>query len=286
MTLNFKIPPTEKRSLEQLKEHYEIEKGLAARLLNSTKEDRQNLYTTLYDELYRKVPHHSQLTRKSSPENTAWIVAQRMPLLERFLSPHKTYLEIGVGDCSLALEVSKYVKKVYAVDVSTEITKQVIFPPNVDFVISDGRSISVTENSVDIAYSHQLMEHLHPNDAVEQLQNIYKALAPHGIYICITPNRLSGPHDISKYFDNVATGFHLKEYTVIELYELFRTAGFSKVSWVKNNGKTHIEIPLNQSTIFPIKMIEKILDQFPSSLKREIAKTPLLFRGMTIIGTK
>jgi SAM-dependent methyltransferase len=286
MSTQIKLPENEKRSLEQIEEHYRTEKELAGRLLNSTKEERQYLYTSLYDELYRRVPHHSQLTRKSSPETTAWIVAQRMQLLERFLSPQKTYLEIGVGDCSLALEVAKYVKKVSALDVSTEITKQVIFPPNVDFVISDGCSIPIPANSVDIAYSHQLMEHLHPDDAVEQLQNIYKALAPNGIYICITPNRLSGPHDISRYFDEVATGFHLKEYTVTELYELFHTVGFSKVSWVKNNGKTHIEIPLNQSTILPIKMAEKILDQLPYSLRRKIANTPLLFRGMTMIGKK
>lgn len=286
MNLHLKIPPSEKRSFNQIEEHYIIEKALAGKLLNSTKEDRQYLYTSLYDELYRRVPHHSQLTRKSSPEITAWIVAQRMQLLERFLSPQKTYLEIGVGDCSLAIEVAKYVKKVYALDVSTEITKQVIFPSNVDFVISDGCSIPVRENSVDIAYSHQLMEHLHPDDAVEQLQNIYKALAPNGIYICITPNRLSGPHDISRYFDEVATGFHLKEYTIAELYELFRRVGFSKISWVKNNGKMHMEIPLNQSTNFLIKIAEKILDRLPYSLKKKIANTPLLFRGMTIIGTK
>lgn len=286
MTLNFKISPTEKRSLEQIEEHYEIEKALACKLLNSTKEERQYLYTDLYDELYRRVPHHSQLTRKSSLEATTWIVAQRMQLLKQFLSPQKTYLEIGVGDCSLSIEVAKHVKKVYALDVSTEITKQVTFPPNVNFVISDGCSVPVPENSVDIAYSHQLMEHLHPDDAIEQLENIYKALAPSGIYICITPHRLSGPHDISKYFDEIATGFHLKEYTVTELYKMFRRVGFSKVAWVKNNGKFHLEIPLNKMIVSSIAITEKILSDLPYSLRKKIANTPFLFRGMTIIGRK
>ena len=75
------------------------------------------------------------------------------------------------------------------------------------------------------------MEHLHPDDAVDQLKNIYNALVNGGKYICITPNRLTGPHDISKYFDNVATGFHLKEYTVTELSGLFREVGFSDCSF-------------------------------------------------------
>lgn len=286
MTLKISIPVAEKRSVEQLKEHYEVEKKLASQLLNSTKAERQYLYSALYDELYREVPHHTQLTRKSSPESSAWIVAQRMQLLKQYLSSDKTYLEIGPGDCHLAIEVAKHTKKVYAVDVSTEITKQVNLPSNFYFILSDGCSIPVPENSADVAYSHQLMEHLHPNDALDQLQNIYKALAPEGIYICITPNRLSGPHDISKYFDEVATGFHLKEYTVTELYQLFREVGFSKVSWIKNNGKTHINIPLNIATIPLINFTERVLQRLPYYLRKRIANTPMLFRGMTIIGTK
>jgi hypothetical protein len=31
------------------------------------------------------------------------------------------------------------------------------------------------------------MEHLHPEDAFEQLRNIIRALAPGGRYVCITP---------------------------------------------------------------------------------------------------
>jgi hypothetical protein len=130
------------------------------------------------------------------------------------------------------------------------------------------------------------MEHLHPEDALEQLQNIYKSLAPSGIYICITPNRLSEPHDISKYFDEEATGFHLKEYTVTELYELFRTVGFSKVSWLKSNKRMHIEIPLLASVVPLIKASEAALSTLPSSLRRKIANTSMLFRGMTIVGIK
>lgn len=286
MQLKIKIPKTEKRSIEQLKEHYEIEKELADRLLNSTKKERQYLYTYLYDELYRKVPHHPQLTRKSSPEISAWIVAQRMQLLENFLSPDLTFLEVGPGDCTLSREISKHVKKVYAVDVATELTQELKFPPNCEFIISDGCSIPVSENSVNIAYSHQLMEHLHPDDAIEQVKNIYKALAPNGNYICITPNRLSGPHDISMYFDETATGFHLKEYTVTELFDLFSAVGFSKISWIKSRGKTYIKFPLNPITLSILRKIESIISALPYWLRRTISNTPVLFRGMTIIGSK
>ncbi|MFZ1028978.1 MAG: methyltransferase domain-containing protein [Limnoraphis robusta] len=286
MSTKISVPSSESRTVEQLKEHYELEKQLASQLLNSNKEERRNLYTTLYDKLYTTLPHHPRWTRKSSPEITAWIVTQRMYLLKRFLTPETTYLEIGPGDCSLSMEVSKWVKKVYAVDVATEVTKNTRFPDNMEFIVSDGCSVNAPENSVDIAYSHQLMEHLHPDDAVEQLQNIYKTLAPKGKYICITPHRLSGPHDISKYFDEVARGFHLKEYTVTELYKLFRKVGFSQVLWVKSTEKFHLEIPLNMATLPLISGSEVILEKFPYALRKKVASTPLLFRGMTIVGIK
>jgi hypothetical protein len=64
---------------------------------------------------------------------------------------------------------------------------------------------------------------------MEQLHNIAKALKPGGRYICITPNRLNGPHDVSSGFDEVARGFPLHEYTHGELGRALRDAGFHRV---------------------------------------------------------
>jgi SAM-dependent methyltransferase len=116
------------------------------------------------------------------------------------------------------------------------------------------------------------MEHLHPEDAMEQLGNIYTALRPGGIYICVTPNRVSGPHDISMYFDDVATGFHMKEYTVFELAEIFRKAGFSKVKrFISFKGRTFV-LPL-----FPADVMEKVLIGLPRITSRKLSKS-LIFR--------
>lgn len=289
------VKPTTKKTLardgrpwEKVKAHYEIEKELARRLKQSTREERINgkLYTEVYDELFKRVPYHSQITRKSRPDITNWIVNQRLKLLKHFLKPSLTYLELGPGDCSLSLEVAKKVKKVFAVDVSTEITNLPNLPENMEIVISDGVSIPVPEQTIDLAYSNQLMEHLHPDDAIEQLQNIYRALAPKGMYICITPNYYSGPHDISRYFDQKATGFHLKEYKLTEILTIFKKAGFSKVSWLKSKSNLYLEIPLNWFSIDLIKFLENFLNLLPHKARKTIANTPLLFRGMTIIGWK
>jgi SAM-dependent methyltransferase len=278
-----KILKTETRNLGQLRYHYEIEKELASRLRNACREERRYLYSALYDELYRKVPLHPQLTQKMELGQRMNHVSGELKLLKRYLKRESIFLEIGPGDCSLSIEVAKLVRKTYAIDVSEEITEGRAFPKNFNLIISDGISIPVPENSIDVAYSNQLMEHLHPNDAVEQLQNIYKALNSGGIYVCITPNRLSGPHDISMYFDEVATGFHLKEYTFEELNVLFIRAGFSKVeSYIGGRG-IYLRFPQ-----LLLRFNERKLEVLPIWLKRRIIRTlpyqTLL--GIIIIGIK
>jgi len=162
----------ENRTAAQLREHYDIEKELAAKLRNASREERQRLYTSLYNELFQRVPSHPQLTQKSSPEMAVAAVATQMKFLGRFLNKDITFLEVGPGDCALSLEMTKYAKQVYAVDVSDEITKGLMPPPNFQLILSDGCSIPIPPSSLDVVYSNQLMEHLHPDDAFEQLRNI------------------------------------------------------------------------------------------------------------------
>jgi hypothetical protein len=126
------------------------------------------------------------------------------------------------------------------------------------------------------------MEHLHQDDAFEQLKNIYKSLIPRGIYICITPNRLGGPHDISQYFDKVATGFHLKEYTTSELVKLFQTVGFASCdSYIEVKG-VYTKIPKVMICLF-----ETLLNVLPYSLMNRIARGPLrVLLGIILVGRK
>jgi SAM-dependent methyltransferase len=273
----------ESRTMAQLREHYEIERGLADRLRSAPKEDRRTLYSSLYDEMYRRVPLHPQLTRKASPVEMKQAVEAEMAFLRPFVGKDITFLEVGPGDCALSVEVAGFAKQVYAVDVSDAITGGPARPANFQLVLSDGSSVPVPPGSVDVAYSNQLMEHLHPDDAFDQLENVFRALAPGGIYVCITPNRLGGPHDVSKYFDHVATGFHLKEYTVGELRGLFRRAGFSTTrTYVGAKGR-YVVLPA-----FVITSVETILRTLPFAPRAAIARSvPFrLLLGIRLVGTK
>jgi SAM-dependent methyltransferase len=206
-----------------------------------------------------------------------------MRFLRHFLRPDITFLEIGPGDCSLSKEVARSARQVYAVDVSETISLLADRPENLEIVISDGVSIPVPPQSVDLAYSNQLMEHLHPEDAFAQLRNVACALAPGGRYVCITPNRLNGPHDVSSHFDQEARGFHLREYTVTELVRLFREAGFSRArAYAQARGRVApIPGPLAAG-------IERGLQALPFRTRRRVADS-LPWRwalGIQVVGTR
>lgn len=257
-----------KRTIEQIREHYEIEKVLAKKLRDAPKSERAHLASALYDELYRRVPLHPQHTKKNSDVDAKNGVNIQMKFLNPFLKGCRTFLEVGPGDCAISLEVSKIAGVVYAVDVSSEITKIKQTPDNFRFILSDGCNIPLGSNSVDIAYSNQLMEHLHPDDAIEQLKNIYAVMVAGGSYLCVTPNRLTGPHDVSKYFDEEATGFHLHEYSIAELYELFRAIGISKVKSYVGLLGVYFPIP-----IFLLVLMEKSVLSLPKNLRKSVARS-------------
>lgn len=263
------VTVTDTRTPEQLRQHYEVERELADRLRNATKEQRRTLYSEVYDELFKRVPQHPQHTNKASPERLAADVAEKMEILTPFLTPKTVFLEVGPGDCELAKTVAAQVSQVLAVDVSDEITRKRVLPENLRLVLSDGSTIPVAPGSVNVAYSNQLMEHLHPDDAVEQLRHLYTALAPGGVYLCITPSRLTGPHDISCIIDREAKGFHLKEYTVGDLSELFRQVGFAKTRIIFGGHGKFMLLPT-----WPAVICEKLLELLPHGLRKAIALKP------------
>lgn len=274
-------PARDPRPAAQIREHYEVERDLGNRLREAPPHERPALYRSVYDELFRRVPHHPMLTRASSnqQERLKW----QLGLLSPFLDEHITFLELGPGDCTLAFAVARQVKMVYAVDVRETIASAANVPPNFRSVLDDGGGLDVPADSVDLVYSNQLMEHLHPDDAAGQLTQVLRALVPGGAYVCITPNRLSGPHDISGAFDTVATGLHLREYTVTQLSALFLRAGFVETGvYVGGNGRYWKWRPL------PVMALERVLQLLPRRVRRAIAGTRVIgsLIGVRLVGFK
>lgn len=273
------------RTPEQRLEHYRIERALADRLRTADRAGRRGLYSSVYDELFRSVPDHPQLARVADAGARSRDLARQMAVVGRFLRPGLTYLELGPGDCAVALEVARNAGKVYAVEVSEEITRGIDPPPNFELLITDGAEVPVPPGSVDLIYSNQLMEHLHPEDAAEQLANVARAMKPGGRYVCITPNALSGPHDISGHYDDHPTGFHLREYTVGELVVLFRGVGFTRFRLIVGARGVYLPFTL---PVWPVRAAEWALARVPPGARRWLARSwavkPVL--GVNLVATR
>ncbi len=254
--------------------HYRVEVDLAHRLLNSTRDERSQLYTTVYEELFREVPHHVQLRNKEDHNLRDAMIRELMDTLAPYLTNETIYAEIGSGDCALTMQVAPRVRKAWGIDVSPTVV-QGASAPNMELVLSDGVSIPVAATLI---FSNQLMEHLHPDDAREQLTNVLKALLPGGRYLCITPNRLNGPHDVSRGIDPVARGFHLHEYTYMELDRLFKDVGFTRTRALIRVRGYQCEVPTGL-----VVSVERAVAALPAKLRHRVASLPVLRRLLDVM---
>jgi SAM-dependent methyltransferase len=265
--MRIKKPKDEHRSEERLRYHYEIEKDLGDRLRAAAKPDRARLYQTVYDELFRRVLDHPQVTAPNRVSHETKIASQ-VRLIQPFLNRNSVFLEIGGGDCALSFRVAPLVKAAYGLDITDQLVPSPA-PPNFQLVLSeDGSSIGLPADTVDFAFSFSVVEHIHPEDVTQHLAEVYRVLKPAGIYHCITANRLLGPHDISRYFDSVATGLHMKEYTVGELAKLYRNAGFHQL-WVEKRWKSHrAKVPVPA-----MRVAEAILGSLPWAARNRLGRS-------------
>lgn len=213
------------RSAERITAHYLIERRLADDMRASTKHDRENgAYNRLYDTLLSEVYDHPRWTASHDPSDD--YSDRQVRMLLRELRPDDVFLDIGGGDCRIALSVAPHVAKAIVVDVSDALVPKDIKATNFEFVKNRCADIPVPDESVSFIYSNQVLEHIHPDDVDERMREIFRILKPGGHYLCRTPNRFSGPHDISMYFDDVAHGTHMREYSYKSLYKLMHGAGF------------------------------------------------------------
>jgi SAM-dependent methyltransferase len=262
-----------------------FETRIAARLRNATRNERMRLYNEVYSayfEAFLKVPGSAQ-------DNSGSNVAYELAFAKRFVSSDSIVAEIGPGQCEFAIALAAYCKCIYAVDVTDQSPGE-SRPANFRHVLTNGIQIPLPEDSVDMVISNQLMEHLHPDDAADQLQEVFRILRPGGSYICMTPNRLHGPHDSSARFDDlpcpivdgtfVANGLHLKEYTNLELFQLFRSAGFRRTRHFAGARGVYFKFPANAMIL-----AERWARRIPLKLRKRSRSLQVLF-GVRIVADK
>lgn len=272
-------PNLNERTYEQIKNHYEVEKSIAKLLRKSTREERKTIYKTMYDELFERVPDHPRLKIREDKDIVIHENLNKLKLIEKFIDRQSVFAEFGPGDCRFAMEVCKRAKSVYGIDISDQREELNDAPDCFELIIYDGFNLEMQENSVDIVFSDQLIEHLHPEDLEHHFQLVKKILKRGGVYVFRTPHRYSGPHDISRYFSNIARGFHLKEWTYNEIASILSKCRYS--SWEGYWYAKNILIRMKFSYFI---IIEDVLNPLPRQFRYGVSR--YLLPDITMVAIK
>jgi SAM-dependent methyltransferase len=212
--------------------HYELEKRLARRILESRTDQRSQVTREAYDQLYTEITWHPGLHQDA--RELAQHVRTGLSLFNDLMPDRGVVVEIGCGTGLLAAELAARhpVTQVVATDISVQKLSYAVGGRtlgNLELMATEGIAIPFASGSVDFVYHHQVFEHFHPDDAAQHLREVFRVLRPGGIFAVDTPNRITGPWDVSQYYDDVATGFHLQEWTYRSLAQFGRRIGFRRI---------------------------------------------------------
>jgi SAM-dependent methyltransferase len=258
-----------------------VEKSLADRLrAASTREERAAVYETMYDELFAEVPDHPRLAGGKPPSEVDAVNDAKMRLISRFLRPDMRVVDVGSGDCTFAFRLCRRVRDVVGLDISDASTTRSRAPDNFSLVVYDGFHLPETFGTVDLAFSDQLVEHLHPDDAEWHFRMIGDVLSPGGVYLFRTPHHHSGPHDVSRFFTSgEPEGFHLKEWTFGEIGPVLERAGYTRVSVFWSARGRCVPLPLGL-----VASLERVVGSWPRAARVPAAR--VLFPSVVVAAHK
>ncbi|OGY83694.1 MAG: hypothetical protein A3F54_04905 [Candidatus Kerfeldbacteria bacterium RIFCSPHIGHO2_12_FULL_48_17] len=211
-------------------QQFNLEKKWHQALLAETDASkRRSLYQQAYGEFFAFAQKHN------IPQDYSSGRLKNVAPLYRFCIQGKTGVDFGCGEGRSTLAWAQFARQMYGIEVeetaiAAEVRQQA--PAHVAYMISQG-NIPLPAASVDFVFSQEVFEHLHPQDGVNHLREVYALLKPEGRYIMMMPNRLFGPNDISGQFlarGSQAQGLHLREYSYAEITDLARQAGFRRVT--------------------------------------------------------
>jgi SAM-dependent methyltransferase len=248
-------------------------------LMSEPGPERAKAFSKAYSGLAAGMKSKKFLDQETEPDRKA---RQKFRLLKRFLHQYSNVAECGPGNFHLAKVVAKKVNSLALVDVANNNPKAKL-PKNCTFTKGDGVHLPKVLRQLDLVWSAHVVEHIHPDELNEHLVDVRRALVKGGHYAIFTPNRFSGPHDISRRFSNVAEGLHLKEYTVRELRRALKHAGYSKILHYAGGKGIYIRVP----AFWPL-MLELKLSLCPKFTRRPFTSClPVrAVLGIIIVGRK
>jgi 2-polyprenyl-3-methyl-5-hydroxy-6-metoxy-1,4-benzoquinol methylase len=242
--------------LDKIKEQYEIERNYAAQIKRAPKysDTRKNLLHQAYTEVTK-----IQLTYPSYLAADYDFGAYLAPVITNLPLSGKKVLEVGCGTGSLCVALAEKGFSTTGIDLSaTRIDKakdraKQAKQDNCEFMVCNMMEANLPDADFDLVVNDNVLEHIPSDESLEFILRCKAKLKSGGWLITITPNRLVGPYDISRYFlprGTVAQGLHLLEYTFTELYALMNGAGFGKLYTLPTTACIAARLGLNKSLRF------------------------------------
>jgi SAM-dependent methyltransferase len=254
-------------------EQVRVEGRLASKLLAASDAERPDLYGEAYDRIYEM---HLPRRGDTAAEQTFGASPRMLGRLLRLTEPDDDVLEIGCGAGFLAIELARAARSVTGVDAS-----QVILAIARRHVSSlerrptfrhvSGVHLPFADETFDLAYSIEVLEHLHPDDVPIHLHEVRRVLRPGGGYWLATPNATFAPSVYERFgieASQPVADVHLKEWTYRELILALDRAGFRGIRSPWRNTRLH-RLPLLPADWKAF--CEGATSSFPKQLRRGVA---------------
>jgi SAM-dependent methyltransferase len=212
---------------DRRRKQFVLERALRREILESSKEVRTTVIATAYEKLFAAFPDHSVFDaspekRHSKGHLSAGLIVPLLP------NAKSRVLEVGCGRGDTLGALTALGHDCSGVEPSIHMRD--ICPANVaDVRFGTADCLDFPDDYFDAVFCQEVLEHLHPEDVPCFFVEAHRVLRRGGVLSVETPNRTTGPQDISRGFTVVAQGLHLKEYSVYEVLHQFKTAGFVNV---------------------------------------------------------
>jgi ubiquinone/menaquinone biosynthesis C-methylase UbiE len=206
---------------------FELEKELRLRILNSRPEDRFTVTAGAYATLFETFPGHFALSE--APADRTRAARRSAGMILPLTAPGQCVLEVGSGRGDVLRELSNSGLICTGIEPSQHMICLSRHVPRITVLRGTADRLLFPDASLDLVFSQQVLEHMHPHDVPRHFAEAHRVLRARGLLAIETPNRRTGPQDVSRGFAAVAEGLHLKEWSVRELIQQFQAAGFTRL---------------------------------------------------------
>ena len=222
------------KSLEEWRrQHYELEKNYAQKILASPKgsAERTELFRAGYAAIYNSAAQYQIVDDATDSHALAEVV-------RGLVEDGGRVLDVGCGFGSLVAELLQRGYDAHGVDISATVIEKARLRLDrlghrvdrvqcLDFLHAPG-----AYRDLDCVVATHVLEHIHPDETVDFLMRCHEAVREGGLVFIVVPHRFTSPNDGSRWFLPLgarSAGIHLVDLSFTDLRTAFLQAGFRYV---------------------------------------------------------